>query len=120
MRSTTMGVLLAVIALAFAGAAYYYWTSRGGEGPVTGVVVDKIQRQAGTESGGRTLDQGLRVLTGESFRQDVYHFLIVRTAENTLVEMSVAQNLYNQVEIGDTVQRTSPDVPPVLVRQATP
>lgn len=119
MRSSTTGVLLAVIALAFAGAAYYYWFGGGEDGPVVGVVVDKVQRQAGTESGGRTLDQGLRVLTGESFRQDVYHFLIVRTAENALVEMSVAQDIYNQVEIGDTVQRTSPDAAPTIVQQAT-
>jgi len=121
MRSNAMGVVLAVIALALAGAAYYYWTGGGkSEEAVTGFVVDKVAREAGTEAGDRTLDQGLRALTGKSLEKDVFYFIVVETDDGREVEMEVPEDFYKDTQIGDKVRRDAPDAVPVLLEPAPP
>jgi len=80
--------------------------------------VEKVQREPGTESGGRTLDQGLRVLTGDSFQQDMYYFLVVETDSGGTIEMAVPREVFAQVAVGDRVQRSSPNAVPVVIERA--
>jgi len=119
MRSNMVPIVAAVIAIAFAGAAFYYWQG-GGEspGPVTGVIIDMYQRQAGTEAGGKPLSQGLNVLTGRSLEKTMFNFVLVRTNAGEEVEIEVPEDLFATFVVGDTIQQASPDARPALVQQA--
>lgn len=119
MRSNLVAVIMALIVVAFAGAAYYYWHGGGRSAkPVVGVVVDKSERVAGTEAGGKPLQQGLRVLTGESAEQEVFYVVRVRTEKGEEVEMQVPRDFFTGVQVGDTVSRASPDASPTIVKRS--
>ena len=120
MRSTVVGIVAAVIVLALAGAAYYYWTGgRAGEAQaILGQVVAKERRQAGTEAGDAPLQQGMRILAGQSQQQDMYHFLVLETTDGDRVDLEVSADFYQQVRVGDTVQRATPEAAPIIVSQA--
>ncbi|HOZ45948.1 MAG TPA: hypothetical protein PLO37_13425 [Candidatus Hydrogenedentes bacterium] len=123
MRSTMVGTVAALIVLAFAGAAYYYWHG-GGESPsdetVTGVVVAKDQRQAGTEAGGKTLEQGMRLLTGESLTKDMFYYVQVKTPEGAVSELEVSRDFYAKVKVGDTIHRARAAADPVITKSDAP
>jgi hypothetical protein len=105
-----------LIVLAFVGLGYYYWHGGGqSQRAVTGVVIDKYERAAGTEAGGSTLQQGMRTITGQSLQQETFYFIRVRTGQGKEVEMEVSRPLYMQVEIGHKVRRDKPDSEPYLV-----
>lgn len=109
-------VIAILIILAFVGLAYYYWHGGGkSERAVTGTVMDKLERPAGTEAGSRPLAQGMRTITGQSFQQEVFYILRVRTGQGQEVDMEVPRSFYMAVEIGDKVRRDSPDSEPYLV-----
>lgn len=121
MRSNVTGVVLAVIALAFAGAAYYYWTGGGkSDAPVTGVVVDKVTRQAGTEAGDDQLAQGMRLLTGESLQKPVFYYVVIETGDGEEIDIEVPPDLFETVQVGDRIRRADPEAVPVLVKRALP
>jgi hypothetical protein len=117
MESKPVAVLMALIVLIAAGAVVYYWMRGQEEVPVSGVVVEKFQREAGTEAGDQPIAQGLRVLTGDSTQQEMFYFLRVRTAGGELVEMEVPQGFFMQVKIGDTVQRISAESAPTIAQR---
>ena len=119
MRSNLVAVMMALIVVAFAGAAYYYWHGGGGSAQlVVGVVVDKSERVAGTEAGDKPLQQGLRVLTGESLAQEVFYVILVRTEADDEVEMQVPRDFFMSVQVGDTVSRASANAAPTLVKRS--
>jgi hypothetical protein len=115
-RGNLVPVMAILIVLAFVGLAYYYWHGGGqSQRAVTGVVIDKYERPAGTEAGGRTLQQGMRTITGQSFQQETFYFIRVRTGQGKEVEMEVSRPFYMGVEIGHKVRRDKPDSEPHLV-----
>jgi len=117
MRSSLVAVVAGVIALAFAGTAAYYWLGGGSsDGPIEGVVIDAIERQAGTESGDNTMAQGLNVLTGKSLQKEVFYFLLVRTEDGDEIEVEVPRQVYLEAEYGDRLRRSAPDATPVLIK----
>lgn len=122
MRSPWVSIVMAAIALGFAGAAYYYWTGGGNPAnkPVKGVVITKFEREPGTEAGGQTLDQGMRLLTGESLKQEVYYFVRIRTASGEELDIEVPKAVYTAAKPGDTLKRESKEAVPVLVPVARP
>ena len=116
MRENLVPVMAILIILAFVGLAYYYWHGGGqSQRAVTGVVVDKYERSAGTEAGGGALQQGMRTITGQSFQREVFYFIRVRTGQGKEVEMEVSKPFYMAVEIGHKVRRDKPDSEPYLV-----
>ena len=117
MRSNLVAILAAVIASAFAGSAFYYWHGCGSSaGPVGGVIIDKYQRQAGTEAGDHVLDQGLSVLTGRSLEKEVFYFVLTRTEDGDDVEIEVPNDLFSRAVLGDTIRQVSPDARPTLIQ----
>jgi len=114
-RENLVPVMAILIILAFVGLAYYYWHGGGqSQRAVTGVVIDKYERPAGTEAGG-VLQQGMRTITGQSFRQETFYFIRVRTAHGKEVEMEVSRPFYKAVEIGHKVRRDKPDSEPYII-----
>ncbi len=117
MPKIALGIVMAGIAIAFAGAAVFYFMG-GGEEPgqaVYGVVVDKFQRQAGTEAGDKPLEQGLNVLTRKSFKQESYFFLLVESKGGKETEVVVPKAFYEEVLVGDTIQQATPEDTPIIV-----
>jgi len=109
-------VIAILIILAFVGLAYYYWHGGGqSQRAVTGTVMDKYERNAGTESGGRALQQGMRTITGQTYQQDVFYIIRVRTGQGREVEMEVSRPFFMGIEIGDKVRRDKPDSEPYKV-----
>lgn len=117
MRSGLVAVIMVLIAVAFTVAAYYYWHggSRSGSA-IAGVVIDKFQREAGTEAGEKTLEQGLNLLTGKSLTKEVFYFVRVKTEEGEEIDIEVPRDLFLKVRSGDTVRRSSPDADPTIIR----
>ncbi len=116
MRENLVPVMAILVILAFVGLAYYYWHGGGqSQRPVTGIVIDKYERAAGTEAGRSVLQQGMRTITGQSFQQETFYFVRVRTAQGKEVEMEVSRPFYMAVEIGQKVRRDNPDSEPYLV-----
>jgi hypothetical protein len=111
--SSLVPVMAILIILAFVGLAYYYWHGGGqSQRAVTGVVVDKYERAAGTEAGGRALQQGMRTITGQTYQQETFYIIRVRTGQGKEVEMEVSRDFYTGIEIGDKVRRDKPDSEP--------
>ena len=118
MESKQVAIVMALIVLVAAGAAYYYWGQSATASPVTGVVLEKVQRDPGTEAGDKPLAQGLRVLSGESMQQEVFYVLRVKTKSGELIEMVVPKEFFAKVQQGDVVQQVSSDAVPSIVRRA--
>ena len=118
MESKQVAIMMALIVLVAAGAAYYYWSQNATASPVTGVVVEKMQRDPGTEAGDKPLAQGLRVLSGESTQQEMFYVIRVKTKSGELVEMLVPKEFFTKVQKGNSVQQISPDSVPTIVRRA--
>lgn len=117
MRSNLVPVMIVLIVVAFCAAAYYYWHGGGKtERVITGLVIGKFERPAGTEAGDKPLVQGMRILTGESLRQDVFYFIRVRTDMGAEVDMEVSPTFHQKVEIGDRVRRESSDSVPNIIK----
>ncbi len=116
MRSNLVPVMMVLIVVAFFAAAYYYWQGgRTSARVITGVVMDKFERAAGTEAGDKPVVQGLRFLTARSLQQDVFYFIRVRTDMGDEVDLEVPAAFFQKVEIGDRVRQTSPDSTPTVV-----
>jgi len=114
--SSLVPVMAILIIIAFVGLAYYYWHGEGqSQRAVTGTVMDKYERSAGTEAGGRALQQGMRTITGQTYQQDVFYILRVRTAQGKEVEIQAPRSFYMGIEIGDKVRRDKPDSEPYKV-----
>ena len=117
MRGNVVPIMVVLMVVAFVGAAYYYWYGAGkSQRAVVGMVIDKYERPAGTEAGNRSLAQGMRRITGQSFRQEMFYFVRVRTGHGDEVEMAVPQSLYMRVQLGEKVRRDSPDSEPYMVQ----
>lgn len=114
--SSLVPVMAVLIILAFVGLAYYYWHGEGqSQRAVTGTVMDKYERSAGTEAGGRALQQGMRTITGQTYQQETFYIIRVRTAQGKEVEMEVSRPFFMGIEIGDKVRRDKPDTEPYKV-----
>lgn len=116
MRSNIVSIIMALIVVVFAGSAYYYWHggARSAQA-ITGVVTDKFQREAGTEAGGRVLDQGLRTLTGRSLEHDVFYFIRVRTDKGDEIDIEVSQEFFLRAQKGDKIRQASSDASPTVI-----
>lgn len=115
MHSNLVPVVVLVIVVILAGAAYYYWHGGGSSGrAIEGVVIDKFEREAGTEAGDKPLEQGLNLLTGRSLQKDVFYFVRVRTEEGEEIDMEVPRDIFLIADPGDSIYRSSPDVAPTL------
>ncbi len=115
-----VGVIIAVIALVFVGAAFYYW---GGVGtpaaePVEGVVVNKTTRMTRTEVDGNELRQGIRVLSGQTAGKERFFVLQIRTQSGDTRDITVSQAFFQQVAVGDTVRQYEPDGVATVVSRA--
>jgi hypothetical protein len=109
--------MMVLIIIVFAGVAYYYWHGGDTSGrTVTGIVMDKFERAAGTEAGDKPLAQGLRVLTGQSSRHESFYFIRVRTNQGGEVVMEVTKSFYDRVQVGDNVRKTGSDTTPTIIK----
>ena len=119
MRSNPAPIIAAAILIFFAGAAYYYWQGGGkSEAVVTGVVIEKSRRAAGSEADGKPLQQGLRVLSGQSTAQEVFYFFRLKTAPGDEIEIEVTEDDFAKIREGDTVQQVTPGTAPAIVKRA--
>jgi len=114
MNSNLVPIVMVLIVVAFCFAAYHYW--QGGarsDRPIAGIVIDKFERPAGTEAAGKPAVQGIRALTGQSLRQDMFYYIRVRTEMGADIDMEVPADFYQRIQIGERVRRSSRDSVPV-------
>jgi len=122
MRSNLVPIMMVLIAVGFCGAAYYYWHGGGGSKsaqPVSGVVIDKFQRAAGTEAGRNVLRQGVRMLSGQSTKRQVFYFVRVKTSAGDELDVEVSRDSFSSVQTGDTVRLTPSGTGLTLVARPT-
>jgi hypothetical protein len=113
MNSNLVSVVMVLIVVAFCFAAYHYWQGGGkSDRPIAGLVIDKFERPAGTEAGGKPAVQGMRALTGQSLRQDMFYYIRVRTEVGAEIDIEVPSDFYQRIQIGERVRRASRDSVP--------